>query len=452
MLTRGEPIIADLEPLVWLDAREIADAAVFSQTNQHLSDVEMKVLQSSWEEKTYEDMAKAYGYSAEYLNKDVGNKLWRKLSIAIGERVTKKNFKEALRRCRSADSQSEKLPEIGLDLPFPEGSVALESPLYIERPDVEPLCYGAVLKPGALIRIKAPKLMGKTSLMLRLLSYAKNHQCQIVYLDLQSIDRAILTDLDKFLRWLCLMVGRQLKVENQLHQYWDTDILGSNDNCTAYFEDYLLAKIESPLVLGLDDVDRLFPYSAIVEDFLGLLRSWHEKGKISDRWQHLRLAISHSTEAYIPLDINQSPFNAGIPIELKEFEPHQIQHLAGLHHLNWQERECHQLMQLLGGHPYLIRLALYEIARGNTSLPDLLQTASTEAGIFGYHLRRHLEILQRSPELAQTFKQVVQSPDPIELNSMQMYQLHSLGLVERLNNQAMPRCTLYQDYFARVLT
>ncbi|MGA7934332.1 MAG: AAA-like domain-containing protein [Kovacikia sp.] len=453
MLARGEPIITDLElDLVWLDAREIADAAVFSQTNQHLSDVEMKVLQSSWEEKTYDDMAKAYGYSAEYLNKDVGNKLWRKLSIAIGERVTKKNFKEALRRCRSADSQSEKLPEIGLDLLFPEGSVALASPLYIERPDVESLCYEAVLKPGALIRIKAPKLMGKTSLMLRLLSYAKNHQCQIVYLDLQSIDRAILTDLDKFLRWLCLMVGRQLEVENQLHQYWDTDILGSNDNCTAYFEDYLLAKIDSPLVLGLDDVDRLFPYGAIVEDFLGLLRSWHEKGKISDIWQRLRLVIAHSTEVYIPLDINQSPFNAGIPVELSEFDPHQVQELAHRHSLDWQESQNHQLMQLVGGHPFLVRLALYEISQGNITLPQLLQTASTEAGIFSHHLRRYLATLQQAPDLAQMFKQVVLSPEPVELNSMQIYQLHSMGLVKRLNNHVIPRCNLYREYFSRVLT
>ncbi len=43
-------------------------------------------------------MAIDYGYSTEYLNKDVGNKLWHKLSKAVTEKVTKKNFKAALRR------------------------------------------------------------------------------------------------------------------------------------------------------------------------------------------------------------------------------------------------------------------------------------------------------------------------------------------------------------------
>jgi hypothetical protein len=438
------------DPL-WANAREIADAAVFSCTNQHLSDVEIKVLQASWEEKTYDDMARFYGYSAEYLNKDVGNKLWKKLSIALGERVTKKNFKEALRRCQSSNSSIDKIPEIASDLPFPEGSVPLDSPLYIERAGVEALCYEAVIQPGSLIRIKAPKLMGKTSLLLRLLSYAANHHYQSVYLDLRSIDRAILTDLDKFLRWLCLIVSRQLKLENQLDRYWDTDILGSNDNCTAYFEEYLLATIASPLVLGFDDVDRLFPYGEIVEDFLGLLRSWHERGKISGIWQNLRLAIAHSTEVYIPLDINQSPFNAGIPIELKELELHQVQELARRHDRDWQDHQSLQLMQMVGGHPYLIRLALYEVGVGHISLPQLLQSASTEAGIFSHHLRRHLEILQQAPELAQMFRQVVLSPDPVELHSMQIYQLHSMGLVKRQDNQVIPRCHLYREYFSRVL-
>jgi len=50
----------------------------------------MKVLQGSWEGKSYEEIAKFYGYSAEYLNKDVSNKLWHKLSEALGEKIVKK--------------------------------------------------------------------------------------------------------------------------------------------------------------------------------------------------------------------------------------------------------------------------------------------------------------------------------------------------------------------------
>ena len=102
-------------------------------------------------------------------------------------------------------------------------------------------------------------------------------------------------------------------MSNRLGDYWDTDILGSNDNCTVYFEEYLLPEISKPLVIGLDDVDRIFSYPEVVGDFFGMLRNWHERGKISKIWKDLRLIIAHSTECYIPLDLNQSPFNAGIP-------------------------------------------------------------------------------------------------------------------------------------------
>ena len=78
----------------WIKAKESADRVVSQNTGKYLSDLEIKVLQGSWEGKTYDEIATLYGYSAEYLNKDVGNKLWNKLSEALGEKVTKKNFKE----------------------------------------------------------------------------------------------------------------------------------------------------------------------------------------------------------------------------------------------------------------------------------------------------------------------------------------------------------------------
>ena len=247
------------------------------------------------------------------------------------------------------------------------------------------------------------------------------------------------------------MVSRQLKLENKLNEYWDTDILGSNDNCTVYFEEYLLAETSAPVVLGLDEVDRLFPYTEVVEDFLGMLRSWHEKAKISDIWKKLRLVMAHSTEVYIPLDMNQSPFNAGVPVELLEFERSQIHDLARLHGLEWDERQLQELISAIGGHPYLVRLAMYEISCGKISLTQLLENAASESGIYSSHLRKHLEILQHNPELALALKKVVNSAGPVELDSMQIYKLHSMGTVRRQNNYVTSRCNLYRQYFCRVL-
>ena len=336
-------------------------------------------------------------------------------------------------------------------IPFPEGGVAPDSIFYQNRDNIESICYETVLKPASLIRIKAPKLMGKTSLIMKTLAHAQSNHCHAVYLNLSSVDKNIVTDLDKFLRWLCVVVGKQLGLDNQLNNYWDIEILGSNGNCTAYFEEYLLSEINCPVVLALDEVDRIFSHTHVVEDFLGMLRSWHEKGKISPIWQNLRLIMAHSTEVYISLDLNQSPFNAGVPIELLELNTQQVQNLATLHQLNWNETIITKLVSILGGHPYLIRLALYHISCNQINVNTLLANAAKESGIYSHHLRRYLETLQQKPSLATSLKQVVNADQPIDLNPMHIYQLYSMGLVKLKDNQVIPRCNLYREYFSRVL-
>jgi len=337
-----------------------------------------------------------------------------------------------------------------MELEYPDGYVPLNSPFYIEQDGIESV-YETLLKPGSLIRIKAPKLMGKTSLMTRIIAEVEKQNYQSVYLDLGGTDKSILTNLDKFSRWLCGRVSDELTLENQVNEAWNTNILGSNDNCTAYFKKHILAKINQHVVLALDEVDRLFNYSEVVEDFFGMLRSWHEKGKISDVWKKLRLVLAHSTEVYIPLDVHQSPFNAGLPVELEEFNQQQTRELVKKHGIQDADTVLEELRTMVGGHPYLLRLAMYEIAIGKVTLNNLLQSATTEAGIYNNHLRSILGVLQTAPDLQSCLKRVVNSNVGVELEPMQIYKLHSLGLVQKQNNHVTPRCQLYRDYFRRVL-
>ncbi|WP_222427372.1 AAA-like domain-containing protein, partial [Hyella patelloides] len=428
---------------------------IFKQTGKHLSDLEIIILRGAWDNKTYEEIAETEGYSSSYLSKDIGNKFWNNLSTALQEKVSKKNFKGALQRkwCKHTQVNliqyqtqiSESLTT--KNLAFPEGSVALGSPFYVKRSRCESVCYETIVKPGSLIRIKGAKWMGKTSLVNRILEQGRNSDYKTIYLDFDSVERSIVQNLDKLLRWLCAMVSRQLKLANKVNDYWDTDILGSNDNCTVYFEEYILAEITKEIVLAVDNIDRLFAYEEVIEDFLGMLRSWHEKGKTYHCWSRLKLVLAHSTEVYIPLDINQSPFNAGVPILLEEFDDKQVKILANLYQLKWDKFEISQLMDLVGGHPYLVRLAMYHVKNQNIPLEKLLQNAVSETGIYSNSLRRLSNILNQSPELSSAFARVVQSDEPIALNSLQIYKLHSLNLVKYQQNLVSPRCKLYRNYF-----
>ncbi len=77
----------------------------------------------------------------------------------------------------------------------------------------------------------------------------------------------------------------------------------------------------------------------------------------------------------------------------------------------------------------------------------LVQEATTETGIYRDHLRGHLVTFGRYPNLAATYKKVITSAEPVNLDSIAAYELERMGLVKLKGNQVFPRCELYRLYF-----
>jgi Pentapeptide repeats (8 copies) len=64
---------------------------------QSLNKVQERVFRQSWDGLSYIKIAKSAGYDSDYI-KDVGAKLWKKLSEAFGEKVKKDNIQSVLKR------------------------------------------------------------------------------------------------------------------------------------------------------------------------------------------------------------------------------------------------------------------------------------------------------------------------------------------------------------------
>jgi hypothetical protein len=437
----------------WEEIKKFADEIVFQSTQKHLSDLEVKVLRGSWEGKKYEDIAIQHNLGSTYIQNDIGAKLWKKLTDSIGEPVSKNNFRQALNREKRKSLQP--IPAANR-LEARHGPVPLDSPFYIERSSsslsysIESMCDRIITQPAALIRIKAPNQMGKTSLLDRILAQARNHGYRTVRLNLTDADDAKFRNLDDFLRWFSTCISKELDIPDRVGDFWKEPI-GSKISCKTYFQDYIFKQIDSPLTLACDQVDQVFNYPEIAQGFFGLLRSCHEEANNRDIWKQLRLVITHSTENYGPMDINHSPFNVGVPIELTEFTPTQVEDLVQRYHLDGIDNLVSQLMAIIGGHPYLVRLALHALAETSPekagNLPQLLQKAPTDEGIYGQHLRRYLGILRENTKLAAAFVQVISTNEAVQIDSILGYQLYSMGLIKRQSNQVVPRCELYRQYF-----
>ncbi len=62
-----------------------------------LSDMQSIVLCHTWEDRSYQQIADDFGYQVDYI-RQIASHLWRILSEAIGEKVSKKNLRSVLRR------------------------------------------------------------------------------------------------------------------------------------------------------------------------------------------------------------------------------------------------------------------------------------------------------------------------------------------------------------------
>ncbi|OYD94148.1 hypothetical protein CDG77_12400 [Nostoc sp. 'Peltigera membranacea cyanobiont' 213] len=334
---------------------------------------------------------------------------------------------------------------------YPDGPVPLDSPFYVERSPIEELVYREIIQPGCVIRIRAPREMGKSSLVLRLLAFAQMQGYRPVNLNCKQIETNCLTNLNKLLRSFCWQIAIALGIEPKLDDNWDEEI-GCKLSCSLYLQSYLLKQSQSPVVLVLNEVDRFFEYPEIAQEFFGLLRSWYEDARQDTQLHKLRLVVVYSTEVYVSLDINRSPFNIGLPIHLPEFTKHQVEYLAQRHGLDWTSgNETTQLMSLVGGHPALIRIALYYLCCQKITLEELVQEAIANGGIYRYHLWRHWAILQENSSLVRAYIEVVGAKQSISLNPIDAHKLESLGLITYEGDRILPRCQLYRAYFKKQL-
>lgn len=319
----------------------------------------------------------------------------------------------------------------------------LELAFYVARVS-DPLALETIRHHGVTITIKGPRQMGKSSLLIRTINAAVKNGKQVAFLDFQLFDRAALADADRFFRQFCAWLTAELEMEDRLDEYWNMP-LGNSQRSTRYVGRYLLKELGAPLVLAMDEVESIFE-ADFRSDFFGMLRSWHNSRATAPIWKQLDLVLVTSTEPYqLIANLNQSPFNVGQVLELEDFTPEQVANLNRHYGTPLNPDQERQLLDLLGGHPYLTRRALYHIAGGHGSAADLFRDAADDRGPFGDHLRYHLFRLHDKPELVQGLRQALGSntcPDETIY-----WRLRGAGLVRRAGRAVLPRCRLYADYF-----
>lgn len=425
---------------------------------EKVSDLQLWILQKTWEGKTYNMMAAEAHYKPEYLRR-IAAELWLIMGNIFNLEISKTNVR-ALLEPLDKEAEVATVPPASYqallpkeDYFSPNAPIAPHSPFCLERSPQEAVVYKELQKPGSMIRINGPCQYGKTSMVLKTLEMGQRLGYNLVSFDFLNVDRDILGNLDRLLRCFLSVVNQQLGVTANIDDHWNPDI-GAKINCSLYLQTQILPKLDRPLVLALDQTNILFQHSTVGWDFLSMLRFWYEQAQKRAVWRNLRLVVAYCQDVDMPLPDYKFPLDMGLSLNLDSFNASQVLALAEKHQVSdrLNSGQLRQFMALINGHPYLTQLTFHYLTENpRVSIDEILGQALESNSIYYPYLYRQWFEVKNNPELLQVLKAVFQGQNTDQLDHGQLQQLVCLGILTRYNGKLTLRHGLEYNFFSQKL-
>lgn len=315
----------------------IADTIVFDKKGRHLTDIQKTVLKGAWQGYTYDEIASQEGYSEKYLKRDVGPRLWKILSDALGEKVSKKNFRTALERKLMLIKTSPPRQLLDTDSRQDWGEAVDVPTFYGRTQELDTLKEWLVKDRCRLLALVGMAGIGKTALSIKL---AQQLQDEFEYIIWRSLRHAppiedILVDIIYF-----------------LSDQQEKDLLKTTDIKVSQLLNCL----------------RKHRCLIILDNFEAILSNDNKAGYYREEYEEYEQLIRHIGETHhqscLVLTSREKPkevaLREGIPIRslqlagLDELEGQHILKAKGIFGL---EDELRKMIRIYGGNPLLLNMA-----------------------------------------------------------------------------------------------
>jgi hypothetical protein len=333
------------------------------------------------------------------------------------------------------------------------GAMPPDSPYYIER-QVDRKIHELLETPGATVTVKGYRQSGKSSVLARLHARAIESGRACCILDFQGLDAEMFRSTKEFFPALAQNIADGLEVDVDSGADWSVR-RGAKQNLRIFLEKHILALLDRPVLLLFDEADLAFPYPEVREELFSTLRFWHNlrANKLNLKtWKRVGLVVAHSTEPGLWISaLNQSPFNVAHEFTLDDFKAKEVGGLdVSYGHKLRGEAEGNALMELVGGHPHLVRLALYTMATEPCSFAVLEAAAVNEDGPFATHLGHMLNILYNDDSLLRAVRKILKYGKCDDERIF--HRLWSVGLIRgETRHKVWLRYKIYDRYFRKKL-
>jgi DNA-binding SARP family transcriptional activator len=330
------------------------------------------------------------------------------------------------------------------------GAVPLDSPFYVERP-ADALAHAALQRSDSFILVKGARQVGKSSLLARLTRAGHEHGARVVRTDFHKAPRETLETSAALLADVAETFAEHLDLAIPVRSHFEV-----RRTPTRCFESFLrngvFPALDRPLVWVVDGADRLFECD-FRDDVFAMLRSWHNEraNDVHGKWSLLTVVLAYATEPYLFIaNQDQSPFNLGTRIDLDDFTLAQVRELNRLYGAPLSaDGELDRLYDLVGGHPYLARRCLQDMALSGCSFDRLESATADGEGPCKDHLQRLLLAIRRDPRTLATVKAMVAGGN---LDSERFLSLRAAGVARGASAaDARFRCKLYEIFLTQAL-
>ncbi len=349
--------------------------------DERLSDIQLFVLQESLQSQTYKQIAQKAGYEYDYI-KQISSRLWKLLSLATGETVSKANIQSVLLR-----SQQVQYPEDSRGgPPDPSPRIKLqtidwgESPntafFYDRKPELHQL-YGWIKQDFcSLVMILGMAGIGKTTLATKLAETMQSEFDCILWRSLRhapSFD-TLVTELVP-----CLSAPQEVDLPHNTAQK------------LSFLMDYLK---KNRCLIVLDNLESIL----CVGDLAG---RYHPDYKIYD--QFIRRVADETHQSCVLMTSREKPM--GLAVREGGTMPVRTFHLTGVSigagqdilkskGLDVSREGCEQLVNRYCGNPHALKTAAVTIQTlFSNSLQDFLSQETLLFGDIWYLLDRQFQRL-----------------------------------------------------------
>jgi hypothetical protein len=296
---------------------------------------------------------------------------------------------------------------------------------------------------GVTVFIKAPGPVGRNELLHRVSDLATSLGKTVISIDLLNFEKAVFGNQDSFFQQLAYSLVDQMGLDDiDLAKEWNSP-LGSTQTLTRIMERFVLPA-RPKLVLIIDKCELLFD-SDTKRVFFPMIRSWHNIRASRSLWRRLDIILTTSTEPYSFIDdLNMSPFNIGVVVELTYFNSTQTKALCQYRNRKISDDDANRVFDWTKGNPYLVNRILEVASQKSQSVGTVLESIEKDWSF----LNDHLELLWaqiRNDELTDSLKEMIISGE-VGTNNINYSKLKSVGLIMLEKGRVIFTCEIYEKF------